>query len=257
MSSKDRFEKTFSRKKKETTATAAAAAATTTTTKKSNDGKNINGEKQPKSKSKQKHPPKTETPSSKTQDKIIVSKPIKITFKCKEQPQQQQQQQQPTKEKKKPEKDEILNKEKKEKKKKRKSEDENVGEKKEDLKKIKVKVGKNEANEKDKLDEDEGLECAFATARITKIVKSDGFDSKITAEAVFLINKATEKFIELFSEDAYGYAVEERKNFVGYKHLSSVVSKGKMFDFLSDFVPEKVTAKKALAERNPPQILPG
>ncbi|KAL9227943.1 hypothetical protein vseg_003574 [Gypsophila vaccaria] len=222
MSSKDRFEKTFSRKKNETAATA-------------------------------KPKPNSQPPHTKSS----VSKPIKITFKCKEPTENKAPSSSPVpqkkkKKKKKPEKDETVNKE--EKKKKRKAEDDNVGEETAGSKKMKVKIGKKEENADG---EDAVLECVFPTARISRIVKSDGFDSKITAEAVFLINKATVKFIELFSEDAYGYAVEERKNFVGYKHLSSVVSKGKMFDFLSDFVPEKVTAEKALAERNPSETLPG
>uniref|UniRef100_A0A803M7W9 Uncharacterized protein n=1 Tax=Chenopodium quinoa TaxID=63459 RepID=A0A803M7W9_CHEQI len=66
-----------------------------------------------------------------------------------------------------------------------------------------------------------------------------------------------EKLIELFSKDAYDFAVEDRKSFVGYKHLASVVCKEKRLDFLSDFVPEKITAEKALAERKPAETLPG
>ena len=104
---------------------------------------------------------------------------------------------------------------------------------------------------------EESSECAFPTNRILRIVKSEGSsDYKLSGEAVCLINKATEKFIELFSKDAYDSAVEDHKRFVAYKHLASVVCKKKRFDFLSDFVPEKVMAEKALAERKPAETLP-
>ncbi|KAH9625118.1 hypothetical protein KSS87_005824 [Heliosperma pusillum] len=233
--SKDRYEKTFSRKKKDSTAT---TSTSTTSEKKAKTGeKSIeNQDSQSQTKSNDKH------------TNITI-----LGLQYKQQPPPQ-----PSKKKKKKNNDSdgslsiklkhLKSKPGKDKEKKRKAEDKNVGV-------SVVKMRKKEKKSDDK-DEVEGLECAFPTARITRIIKSDGFDCKITGEAVFLINKATEKFIELLSEDAYACAVEDRKSFVAYKHLSSVVSKGKLFDFLSDFVPEKVTAEKALAERNPTETQP-
>lgn len=115
---------------------------------------------------------------------------------------------------------------------------------------------KNTKNQKEGKEDEESFECTFATNRIVRIIKSEGADYRLSAEAVFLINKATEKFIELFAEDAYDCAVQERKSFIAYKHLSTAVSQEKRFDFLSDFVPEKVTAEKALAERKPAETSP-
>ncbi|XP_030505653.2 DNA polymerase II subunit B3-1 [Cannabis sativa] len=89
----------------------------------------------------------------------------------------------------------------------------------------------------------------FPMERIRRIVRSDDPDMRISNEAVFLVNKATEKFIEKFCGDAHACAIKDRKKALAYKHLSSVVSKRKRYDFLSDFVPEKVKAVDALAER--------
>ncbi|XP_057953090.1 DNA polymerase II subunit B3-1-like [Malania oleifera] len=89
----------------------------------------------------------------------------------------------------------------------------------------------------------------FPMHRVSRIIKSEGPDLRITHEAVFLINKASEKFLDLLCEDTYAYSVQGRKNYVAYNNLSSVVRKRRRFDFLSDFVPEKIKAEDALAER--------
>ncbi|KAL5581255.1 hypothetical protein UlMin_013697 [Ulmus minor] len=99
-------------------------------------------------------------------------------------------------------------------------------------------------------EEDEVKMNLFPMERIRRIVRSEDPDLRISNDAVFLVNKATEKFLEKFCEEAYASSVKDRKKSIAYKHLSSVVSKQKRYDFLSDFVPEKVKAKDALAERN-------
>ncbi|XP_043696697.1 DNA polymerase epsilon subunit 4-like [Telopea speciosissima] len=88
---------------------------------------------------------------------------------------------------------------------------------------------------------------SFPIHRIKRMIRSEG-DFRNTGEAIFLINKATEKFLESLAEDAYASCVQDRKKTVNYKHLSSVVSKTKRYDFLSDFVPEKIRAEDALEE---------
>ncbi|KAI3511767.1 hypothetical protein L1887_18925 [Cichorium endivia] len=84
--------------------------------------------------------------------------------------------------------------------------------------------------------------------RVSRIIKVEDPNVRITQDAVFIINKASEKFLELFTTEAYASAFLDRKKHIGYKHLSSVVSKRRRFDFLSDFVPEKVKAEDALKE---------
>ncbi|KAL4560920.1 hypothetical protein LXL04_033076 [Taraxacum kok-saghyz] len=84
--------------------------------------------------------------------------------------------------------------------------------------------------------------------RVSRIIKVEDPNVRITQDAVFIINKASEKFLQLFTTEAYASAFLDHKKHIGYKHLSSVVSKRRRFDFLSDFVPEKVKAEDALKE---------
>uniref|UniRef100_A0A6N2L6L1 Transcription factor CBF/NF-Y/archaeal histone domain-containing protein n=1 Tax=Salix viminalis TaxID=40686 RepID=A0A6N2L6L1_SALVM len=97
--------------------------------------------------------------------------------------------------------------------------------------------------------EEDGTACRFPMARIKRIIKSEDSDSLLSQDVVFLVNKATEKFLEQFSDEAYDCSVQDRKKSLAYKHLSTVVSKRRRFDFLSDFVPGKLKAKDALADR--------
>ncbi|KAJ8434170.1 hypothetical protein Cgig2_009737 [Carnegiea gigantea] len=50
---------------------------------------------------------------------------------------------------------------------------------------------KNTKNQKEGKEDEESFECTFATNRIVRIIKSEGSDYRLSAEAVFLINKAT------------------------------------------------------------------
>ncbi|KAI6685772.1 hypothetical protein NL676_031685 [Syzygium grande] len=94
--------------------------------------------------------------------------------------------------------------------------------------------------------------CSFPMNRIRTIAKSEESDLRINHEAYFVINKATEKFIEQLCEDAYALAAaRDRKRTFKYDHLSSLVCEWKRYDFLSDFVPEKMKVADALAERKP------
>ncbi|KAJ4915158.1 hypothetical protein Rs2_00708 [Raphanus sativus] len=88
----------------------------------------------------------------------------------------------------------------------------------------------------------------FPMTRIRRIMRSDNSAPQIMQDAVFLVNKATELFIERFSEEAYGSSVKDKKKFIHYKHLSSVVSNEERYEFLTDCVPEKLKAEVALEE---------
>lgn len=138
-----------------------------------------------------------------------------------------------------------------------------INDKKNEKKKKKENKGNEEeklanlkSNEKNEKDEEKkkksGAHCGynFPMSRIERIVRSDCDDVRISQEALFLINKASEEFLQQFVNDAYACSVKDRKNYVSYKHIASAVSKCKRFDFLSDFVPERVSAEKALAERS-------
>ncbi|KAL5711435.1 DNA-directed DNA polymerase [Ranunculus cassubicifolius] len=98
--------------------------------------------------------------------------------------------------------------------------------------------------------EENAVSCVLPTATINRIIRSEtATDIRFTHESIFLINKATENFLELFCENVYANVAREKRKAVDYKHLASVVSKCKRYDFLSDFVPEKIKAEDALSER--------
>ncbi|GLT81832.1 hypothetical protein SLE2022_002620 [Rubroshorea leprosula] len=109
-------------------------------------------------------------------------------------------------------------------------------------KKRKQKGGEDEDEEQ----KEEAKMYRFSMNRIKTMIKSGDCEKGITQDAIFLVNKATEKFLEQFCDDSYWFAAKDRKKSLAYKHLSSVVSKWKRLDFLSDFVPEKVKAGDAL-----------
>jgi DNA polymerase epsilon subunit 4/chromatin accessibility complex protein 1 len=104
---------------------------------------------------------------------------------------------------------------------------------------------------KNREEDDGGAEDAkikFPMNRIRRIMRSDNSAPQIMQDAVFLVNKATEMFIERFSEEAYDSSVKDKKKFIHYKHLSSVVSNDQRYEFLADSVPEKLKAEAALEE---------
>ncbi|KDP44071.1 hypothetical protein JCGZ_05538 [Jatropha curcas] len=88
----------------------------------------------------------------------------------------------------------------------------------------------------------------FPMARIKRIITREESGLQLNQDVVFLVNKATEKFIQQFCEEGYDCSVRDRKKSLGYKHLSSVVREQRRFDFLSDFVPDKLNAQDALAQ---------
>lgn len=102
--------------------------------------------------------------------------------------------------------------------------------------------------------EDDGSSCVFPTARVRRLIGEGGGGEnsfRVTNEAVFLINKASEMFLQSFTKDAYLSSSTKGKSknkSLMYDHLSSLVCNEKRYEFLSDFVPEKVRAEDALKE---------
>ncbi|XP_062209485.1 DNA polymerase II subunit B3-1-like isoform X1 [Phragmites australis] len=88
--------------------------------------------------------------------------------------------------------------------------------------------------------------CSFAMARVRQLMRAEDATIRPSNEAVFLINKASELFLEKFVEDAYRNALRNRQKSIIYDNLSTAVCKQKGFEFLSDFVPQRVTAEDAL-----------
>ncbi|XP_020214120.2 DNA polymerase epsilon subunit C [Cajanus cajan] len=110
---------------------------------------------------------------------------------------------------------------------------------------------------------EKGLKCngeeaktnVFPMNRIRTMIKGEDPDMRVSQEALLAINNAVEKFLEQFTQDAYASCVQDRKKSLHYKHLAHVVSKQRRYDFLSDFVPEKVKAEDALREREVHQTM--
>ncbi|KAK2433959.1 DNA-directed DNA polymerase [Trifolium repens] len=107
-----------------------------------------------------------------------------------------------------------------------------------------------ERNNDDEENEEEAKTHVFPMNRIRTILKGEISDMRVSQEAVLAINKAAEKFLEQLAQEAYVCSVQDRKKSLSYNHLSRVVSKQSRYDFLSDFVPEKVKAEDALRETN-------
>ncbi|XP_058105230.1 DNA polymerase II subunit B3-1 [Magnolia sinica] len=105
-----------------------------------------------------------------------------------------------------------------------------------------------EGEEEESSGKKKGLSICFPTNRIKRIVRGDCPDFRTTSDSVFLFNKATELFLEHFAEDAYACAVRNPKKSISYEHLSSVVS-NKRYEFLSDYVPQKLRAQDALSAK--------
>lgn len=89
---------------------------------------------------------------------------------------------------------------------------------------------------------------AFPLARVKRLIKSEG-DTRVSLEASYVIAKGVGLFLEKFVEESFEHMISERRHSLSYKDLAMHVSQAKRFQFLADFVPEKVTASSALAER--------
>lgn len=88
--------------------------------------------------------------------------------------------------------------------------------------------------------------CSFPMSRVRLLMRDEDASMRATNETVFLINKASELFLEAFAKDAHQNALKERKKSIAYDNLSTSVCNQKRYKFLSDFVPLRVTAGDAL-----------
>ncbi|KAI9077086.1 hypothetical protein K1719_040908 [Acacia pycnantha] len=86
-------------------------------------------------------------------------------------------------------------------------------------------------------------------SRIKRIMKAEDPELRVSEEAIFVISKATVKFLKQFTRESHACSVQDRKKFLGYQRLSDVVSKQRRYDFLLDYVPEKLKAEDALRKR--------
>ncbi|XP_043699774.1 uncharacterized protein LOC122650423 [Telopea speciosissima] len=76
----------------------------------------------------------------------------------------------------------------------------------------------NNVKRTEKLSNGVAVSGCFPTHRIKQIIRSEG-DFRTNAEAIFLINQATEKFVESLAEDAYACSGQHHEKYINYKHL--------------------------------------
>ncbi|XP_028756993.1 nuclear transcription factor Y subunit C-6 [Neltuma alba] len=86
-------------------------------------------------------------------------------------------------------------------------------------------------------------------SRIKRIMKAEDPDLRASEEAIFVISKATVKFLKQFTRESHACSVGDQKKFLGYQRLSGVVGKQRRYDFLLDYVPEKLKAEDALRKK--------
>ncbi|KAG9442527.1 hypothetical protein H6P81_018381 [Aristolochia fimbriata] len=94
-------------------------------------------------------------------------------------------------------------------------------------------------------------ECleSFSMPRVRRLMKTQA-DLRTNRDSLFLISSATAMFLQQLVQDAQEEDSQPRKKYsLTYKKLSSVVSKQKRYEFISDFVPERLKAKDALSQR--------
>eukprot|EP01132_Coremiostelium_polycephalum_P000963 gene963-1226_t len=78
-------------------------------------------------------------------------------------------------------------------------------------------------------------------ARVKRIMKHDKDVKHISNDALMLIAKSTELFLDYIVKEAYKKTSSEKKKILSYKDLSSTVKDLDNLEFLSDIIPEKFT----------------
>ncbi|WOL09602.1 hypothetical protein Cni_G18355 [Canna indica] len=125
--------------------------------------------------------------------------------------------------------------------------------KKEEKKKRKRKTVENDSSAAGYDEEGDSASCSFPMSRVRRLMRLEGGNTNVTngisSDAVFLVNKASEMFLEKFVEDSYCRGIKRQKKFLSYKDLASNVHSRKRYEFLSDFVPEMLRAEDALKAR--------
>ncbi|KAJ1914600.1 hypothetical protein H4219_004709 [Mycoemilia scoparia] len=85
-------------------------------------------------------------------------------------------------------------------------------------------------------------------ARVKKIVKEDRDIVACSQDALFLISKATELFIESLMHESFEFSRLDKRKTVQYKDMAKAVQSIEPYDFLSDVIPPTVPIRKAVKE---------
>ncbi|KAI5077388.1 hypothetical protein GOP47_0007212 [Adiantum capillus-veneris] len=73
--------------------------------------------------------------------------------------------------------------------------------------------------------------------------------TQVVSSPSLLLGTMKGLFLEKFVEHSFEHMIDDRRHVLTYKDLATHVNHAKRFQFLADFVPEKVTAINALSNR--------
>ncbi|KAJ1676019.1 hypothetical protein EV182_000088 [Spiromyces aspiralis] len=85
-------------------------------------------------------------------------------------------------------------------------------------------------------------------ARIKKIVKGDKQISACSTDALFLISKVTELFIESLMQESFEFSRFDKRKTVQYKDMVKAVQSMEPYNFLMDVIPPTIPIHKAVKE---------
>ncbi|GMH01499.1 hypothetical protein Nepgr_003338 [Nepenthes gracilis] len=101
-------------------------------------------------------------------------------------------------------------------------------------------------------DSTETVKPAFPVGRVKKIVKLDRDISKLTSEALFLISRSAELFLQFLSERSAEVAAEKKRRIVKIEHLRIAVKRHQpTSDFLLDSFPPPRSPDHPASNRPP------
>ncbi|EGC32707.1 hypothetical protein DICPUDRAFT_155311 [Dictyostelium purpureum] len=78
-------------------------------------------------------------------------------------------------------------------------------------------------------------------ARIKRIMKNDKDVKLISSDALMLVTKSTELFLDYFCKEAYKKTKSQGRKILSYKDISSAIKDIENLTFLTEIVPEKIT----------------
>ena len=93
-------------------------------------------------------------------------------------------------------------------------------------------------------------------AAVKRIMKIDKDVNQVANDAVILVAKATELFLEKLTREAYGVAEKENRKQIKYEDLSDAREKDPDLSFLEHIMPTPLQLEECNANNDPPDDTP-
>ncbi|XP_045814898.1 DNA polymerase epsilon subunit C [Trifolium pratense] len=104
------------------------------------------------------------------------------------------------------------------------------------------------------------IEPEFPKSRVKKIMTLDEDVKRVSSEALFLVSKSTELFLQLLAEKSAEVAIEKKRKTVKLEHIRIAVKRNRpICDFLLDSLPmptETVKSDKPVVVADRPKSVP-